>query len=204
MPTPHEQILSALRELRSITPEKSIRYCFETIALSIKLLETAVPVGGQAPEPAVPEPALSPDEDYLPLSPVARSTVAVVVAHVRTEKVRKQRDEEGAMAQVVFAYWQDVMGTQRAVFDTQRRARIVARLRESRGDLGELLYVVDGAERDDWTMGRSGRSATKYNGVETIFRDRAMVERLAGTQRGYQQQQVHPVLAAMSAVGVVA
>jgi len=69
--------------------------------------------------------------------------------------------------------------TDRTIFDGKRASQITARLRENGADVTELLYAVDGALRDDWIMGRAPKTnGQTYNGIETIFRERAQVERL--------------------------
>ena len=83
------------------------------------------------------------------------------------------------MGEVVFAYWAAKLHHPGAILDRKRERRLLARLREADGDWGQLLYAVDGALRDDWLMGRAINSPRKYDGIETIFRDRAQVERLA-------------------------
>jgi hypothetical protein len=109
-----------------------------------------------------------------------------------------RRQEEEAAARVVFSYWQDIMGKPRSIFDVRRQTRIITRLRENSGDVGELLYALDGAAKDDWLMGRDPQSnGKKYNDVHTIFRDREQVERLAETIKAYQRDEEHPVVKAM-------
>ena len=115
-----------------------------------------------------------------------------IQAKTATRKVKEQALD--LAAEVVFRYWRDRMGFNptATLFNDKRKARIIARLRENGGDVGELLYVVDGAVKDDWTMGRDARSSKAYNGTETVFRDREKVE-------GYLQlvkdrQERHPYL----------
>lgn len=98
-----------------------------------------------------------------------------------------------ARAALVFAYWARKMHKPRALLDAKREKRILARLRENEGDVSELLYCIDGAEKDDFLMGRDERATRPYNGVETIFRDRAQVERLAERRAGYQKGEPHPL-----------
>lgn len=99
------------------------------------------------------------------------------------------------LAEVVFAYWAARLHHPKALLDRKRDARLRARLRESGGDWGLLLYAVDGALSDDWIMGRDERSARPYDGIETIFRDRAQVERLAELCPRCRRGEPHPLVA---------
>ena len=99
------------------------------------------------------------------------------------------------LAAVAFSYWAKKLNHPAALFDDKRRRRIMTRLRESRGDLNAMLYAVDGALRDDYLMGRATNSPRKYDGIETIFRDRAQVERLAELCPKFQNGEPHPLLA---------
>lgn len=120
----------------------------------------------------------------LPMASVERETA--------TRKTREAALHLGA--QVVFTYWRAKMGkTVRSLLDPKRETRLISRLRENGGDVSELLYAVDGATRDEFLMGRDDRAARPYNGIETIFRDRAQVERLVALVK--QRQEQHPFLA---------
>lgn len=120
-------------------------------------------------------------------------TPATSGVELRTqERVTRER-ALAAGAEVVFAYWKARLGKNgRTVLDRKRESRIVARLRENGGDVAELLYAIDGALRDDYLMGRDPKAPRAYDGVETIFRDRAQVERLASTVP--QRAERHPFL----------
>lgn len=98
------------------------------------------------------------------------------------------------LSEVVFAYWAARLHHPNALLDKKRDYRIRARLRESRGDWGLLLYAVDGALTDDWIMGREDRSPRAYDGIETIFRDRAQVERLAELCPRCRRGDPHPLV----------
>ena len=98
-------------------------------------------------------------------------------------------------AGMVFSYWAMTMGHEKSIFDGKRERRLLARLKENGGDVGELLYAVDGAKRDDYLMGRDPKSDGRvYDGIETIFRDRSQVERLAATTKGFREGRVHKLL----------
>lgn len=102
------------------------------------------------------------------------------LAETDEQAQRRQQVESGLKlaVQVVFSYWQSRMQKPRAILDAKRFHRLSSRLRENGGDVSELLHVVDGALRDEWLMGRDPRAGRKYDGIETIFRDREQVERL--------------------------
>lgn len=94
------------------------------------------------------------------------------------------------IAAFVFAYWAKKLNHDNARLDEKRERVLVKRLVENGDDVNELLYVVDGALRDDWIMGRDARSPKRYDGIETVFRDRAQVERLA-LAGGFRSGQRH-------------
>jgi hypothetical protein len=125
-------------------------------------------------------------------------SVAVIIAGLQDVEVataRRQTKEafRQMMVEIVFSYWAKRLGHERALLDGTRRQLLAKRFVENGDNLSELLYVVDGALRDDWTMGRDPKSRRAYDDVETIFRDRAQVERFAGTVPGYKQGTPHPM-----------
>lgn len=108
---------------------------------------------------------------------------------------RLKRDElYTGMAEIIFSYWAARCHHPAALLDRKRERRLIARLRESGGDWGLLCYAVDGALTDDWLMGRAMDSPRKYDGVETIFRDRAQVERLAELCPKFRAGLPHPLV----------
>jgi hypothetical protein len=108
---------------------------------------------------------------------------------------RMQRDElYEKLTEVVFAYWAAKLHHPGAILDAKREKRILSRLRESRGDWGLLCYAVDGALRDDFLMGRDDRAGRKFDGIETVFRDRAQVERLAEMCPKFQSGKPHALV----------
>ena len=101
-------------------------------------------------------------------------------------------DRRRALAAMTFAYWANKLVHPNALLDDRRERMLVKRLIENRDNLDELFFVIDGALGDDWIMGRDQRSSKRYDGIETLFRDRAQVERLA-TAGGFKPKAVHPV-----------
>jgi hypothetical protein len=133
----------------------------------------------------------------------AKPSLAVVAVRARDflEMLRAGAVERGRrealyvkMVEVVFAYWAAKLHHPAALLDRKRERRLMARLRESAGDWGQLCYAVDGAMRDDWLMGRAVNSPRKYDGIETIFRDREQVERLAELCPPFVAGQPHPLV----------
>jgi len=113
------------------------------------------------------------------------------------DKTTARKLKESALAlaaKVIFTYWRDCMGfdAKTTVFNDKRRDRIIARLRENQGDVSELLYAIDGAVRDEWTMGRANNSPRPYNGVAQVFRDREKVEQYLQTVK--RRTPRHPYL----------
>jgi hypothetical protein len=106
--------------------------------------------------------------------------LATVLAEVHAgTRDRLNADElRDTQAELVFAYWQAQLNHRDALFDRKRLSRLRERLRENSGNVHELLYVVDGTLKDQNLMGQNERGR-KYDGIETIFRERAQVERLA-------------------------
>jgi len=116
------------------------------------------------------------------------------------ERLRRE-DLYLKMAEVVFAYWAARLHHPAALYDRKRERRLMARLREAGGDWGQLCYAIDGALRDDWLMGRAMNSPRKYDGIETIFRDREQVERLAELCPAFVAGQPHPLVTKYHANG---
>ncbi len=78
---------------------------------------------------------------------------------------------------IIFEFWQKKMGHKNAKFDSKRKTRINARLKDGFTPK-ELCQAIVGATKDDWLMGRDKQSNRKYDDIEHIFRDVAQVERL--------------------------
>lgn len=118
----------------------------------------------------------------------------VVESGHRTLQIEEVRDIQ---AEVIFAYWASRMGHPLARLDLKREARIKARLAENDNDVNELLFVVDGARKDDHLMGK--KDGKKYDGIDTIFRDRGQVERLAELG-GFKPDAAHPMAKKYAAI----
>ena len=119
----------------------------------------------------------------------------VQMADARERRENKRRGE----AELVFRYWQAKLGHTKAMFSRDRETKLCARLAEG-ATPDELCYAVDGIAKSRFHMGEND-SGTRYDGIETLFRNRANVEKFAGSQRGYRDSVPHPFVAeAMQAV----
>lgn len=147
-----------------------------------------VPVSSDRPVPAT---------TAMQVAALREATTRVIESTNRREQT-EERQRQAAL--VVFTYAASRLGYgSGTMFDQKRERRIVARLRENRLNVAELLCVVDGALKDDWIMGRAKDSPRPYTGIETVFRDRAQVERLAKLAR-YDGEDTHPYLEDVAAL----
>lgn len=124
----------------------------------------------------------------------AKERAVQIMAEVAKGAECELRAEErrDGMVDFVFAYWATATRHQNALLDQKRVVRLRRRLEENRDDVNELCYVVDGLKKDRGLMGENERGR-KYDGIETIFRDRGMVEHLAELA-GYKPGMIHPVV----------
>ena len=121
----------------------------------------------------------------------------LVVSNTDARKEREALRED--FAKVVWMYWVDRTGKdpKRTKWDDKRKRRLCARLKENDNDVAELLCVVDGAIKDPFHRGANDRG-TEYLQIQTIFRDREMVEKLALASPHYGKP-VHPFMDAREA-----
>ncbi|UAN58992.1 replication protein [Serratia sp. JSRIV004] len=76
----------------------------------------------------------------------------------------------------VFDFWREAMNHPGAKLDAKRRGRIQARLKDG-FSTDDLCKAIEGAKCDSWLMG-GNPSKKVYDGIETVLRDAAQVERL--------------------------
>ena len=76
----------------------------------------------------------------------------------------------------VFAHWQTEHDHPTAKLDDKRRKRIQARLAQG-FSAEELCKAITGARYDTWLMGKNP-SNKRYDGIDTLLRDAAQVEKL--------------------------
>jgi hypothetical protein len=83
----------------------------------------------------------------------------------------------------VFAEWQHALGHPHAKLDPKRTALIRKALKLHTPE--QLEQAIRGALKDDWLMGTAPKSeGHKYDGIETILRDTAQIERLIDLETG--------------------
>lgn len=127
-------------------------------------VEASPPSTESEPPSTEPPSTESPPSDVtsLPSSPSPASTTAT-----------SQRRLE---ARRVFEFWRQDTGHHRSKLDRKRLARIEARLRDGfSGD--DLVAAIKHRRNDPFLMG-GGPDGRVYDGVETLLRDCAQVERL--------------------------
>jgi hypothetical protein len=93
-------------------------------------------------------------------------------------KNKKNTDESMTMkekAEVVFKFWQKVMGKSRARINKKRQKAITDRIKE--GYVGEdFKDAILGCRKSDFHMGNNDRGKT-YNDIELICRDGVNLEK---------------------------
>lgn len=116
---------------------------------------------------------------------------------VRRSTDRTKRDQFRRMAAAfVFAYWVAKLEHFRAELDPLRENLICQRLLECQDDVSTMLYVVDGAKKDDWTMGRNPRAPSGLDAIKYLFADRETVEKHAERCREWKDGKPHPMAVA--------
>jgi hypothetical protein len=128
-----------------------------------------------------------------------RERLAQVVTEIATGARRRlltdQRRKLGC--EIVFGYWMELFNHPRTIFDDKREATIARLLRDNGDDVGELLYALDGARK---SPPRSNDGGETYDGIQTLLRDRAQVERFAERMPAYKRGDPHPVMAQYAAM----
>jgi hypothetical protein len=87
-----------------------------------------------------------------------------------------------AVVRRVFDRWRELHHHPAAKLDAKRTARIRGALKTHAVE--QLETALAGALKDDWLMGRDPKSPRKYDGLETILRDAAQIERLIELEQG--------------------
>jgi hypothetical protein len=113
-----------------------------------------------------------------------------IASGARRRLLKDQRLKLGA--EIVFGYWMEVFNHPRATLatDDARERTLVRHLKDNGEDISELLYVIDGARKD---TPRNKDTGEVYDGIPTLFRDRAQIERFANRMPGYKAEKPHPV-----------
>jgi len=95
--------------------------------------------------------------------------------------------KEEDICRVVFDAWSQVMKRPKAKYDLKRKKRIQARLSEG-FTVEDLKQVPYGAAKSAWHMGENPTN-TKYDDIDTIYRDATQVEKfLALARNGHGNQ----------------
>lgn len=90
----------------------------------------------------------------------------------------------------VFVEWQTVHGHPTSKLDEKRKALIRRALKLHTAE--QLGQAIRGALKDDWIMGRDPKSTKKYDGIETLLRDTAQIERLIDLETGKTKPNANP------------
>jgi hypothetical protein len=109
--------------------------------------------------------------------------LAVPSSAERETPVSPRAGDDGSSAEVVrvFEGWKQATGHAQASLDRKRTARIKARLRE-KFTPEQLIEAIGNAKNDPFLMG-SNDTGRVYDGLETLLRDAAQVERLLALNR---------------------
>lgn len=94
---------------------------------------------------------------------------------LKPEKTEEARNQPDPVRQV-FCHWQAEHNHPTAKLDDKRRKRIQARLAQG-FTVGELCKAISGARFDTWLMGKNPTNK-RYDGIDTLLRDAAQVEKL--------------------------
>lgn len=129
---------------------------------------------------------------------VVESRLAEIQAAVTEQRGRAVHDQQLMRYKigVAFAYWAKITGHVRTALDAAAEALIRQHLKLAKadtvGDLGFLLYAVDGCQKSDWHMGRGPRGGDKHDWLKDILRDRQTAQELAERCGGYRRGDPHP------------
>lgn len=119
-------------------------------------------------------------KDILPKTNIKTDLTPIVPAGDMCEESGSEDDFETEQkvdpVRLVFSHWQAEHHHPNAKLDEKRRKRIKARLAEG-FTVDELCRAICGAKGDSWLMGKNP-SKKLYDGIDTILRDAAQVERL--------------------------
>ena len=133
------------------------------------------------PESAGPEVAAGPQ---------TRATGASTARQSGSQPATRHQDHSpvpaiAAEARRVFEAWKLDTGHVRATLDRKRQVRIEARLREG-STADELILAITHRRNDPWLMGTAEGATRVFDGIETLLRDAAQVERLRDLDKPLQ------------------
>lgn len=144
----------------------------------------------ETPKPTRSTALVAPSATKLSVPAIVEQLQDVALQARRRETAGARRE---MFVDIVFAYWATKLNHEGTLLDNKRRATLRARFVENGDNLSELLYVVDGALRDDWTMGRDARSTKRYDQIATIYQDREHVEKFAAMNAAWKAGTPHPM-----------
>lgn len=104
------------------------------------------------------------------------STCQVDLGETVTKTVTRHVTQRDGQVVQVFEFWREETSHARAVLDRKRAARIESRLRE--GFTPERLCAAIANRRNDPFLMGSNDTGRIFDGIETLLRDAAQVERL--------------------------
>lgn len=103
----------------------------------------------------------------------------------KAQQAKANKEALNRAAKFVFSYCKRRWRKQWRKPDEKRLGKLRQRMRESSGDISELLYAADGAVKSSHLVDGG------WLEISTVFRDREQVEKLA-TKGGYVEGKIHP------------
>lgn len=111
------------------------------------------------------------------VSPEAGNTKDILPKTKKHKELKPPKSPKGdERVNTVFEFWKVTHNHPTSKLDDKRRKRITARLSEGY-PVDDLLAAISGALYDPWLMGKNPGNK-RYDGIETLLRDAAQVERL--------------------------
>jgi hypothetical protein len=128
----------------------------------------------------------------------ARGVHAVVTGALervagKAQRKFSERDALTNAAELLIRYWMAKTGREDALIDEARIEACVKALRANGGDLGELLYVIDGAVLSE------RHREPRWLEPAFLFRNRGEIEDLRQKPVGWRKGKVHPFLEDLAA-----
>lgn len=119
-------------------------------------------------------------KDIIPKTNIKTDLTPIVPAGDASEKSDSvdgfDPEPKSDPVRLVFSHWQAEHHHPNSKLDDKRRKRIKARLAEG-FTADDLCRAISGAKGDSWLMGKNP-SKKLYDGIDTLLRDAAQVERL--------------------------
>lgn len=196
---PTKLVNPRLCEIALHARERNLGNYMKGHALTEARLRKRGQVSVAAPAPAPPTTALA-RATKVTVEQITTGLAPWVGLHDETQERLAVEHRLQLQIEIIFAYWALKYDHPGAVLDRKRRARIGARLTSDHCTVSELLYVLDGGLKDAWIMGRDPKSPRRYDGIETLFRDREQCERLMGLAK---PKGVHPMAAKYPSICIV-